>query len=355
MKDLKARIVAQARKLGFDPVGVTDCRPPVSYPRYQTWIARGYHGQMTWLATPRNLHRRADPHHILPECGSILVLGVPYHPPPQDPVPPTQGCIAAYAQHPDYHKALREPLRALTAFIQQIADLPQEPRPLYYTDTGAILERDLAQRAGLGWVGKNGMLINPARGSYFLLAEILLPLSLPPDPPFPADRCGSCTRCLDLCPTQAILPGERTIDARRCISYLTIELRQDIPTALRPGVGNWIFGCDLCQQVCPWNRFARPPETELLPPPRRGAASPDLIAEWQRYPDEAAFSRAFAGSAIRRSKLRGYRRNLLVALGNSGNPAARPLLAEAAQDEDPLIREHARWALQQLERGGESR
>ncbi len=355
MNTLKQQILTRAHELGFLLAGVTDCSPPESFSRYQDWVAQGYHGEMHYLATERNLQRRAEPRRILPDCQSILLLGLPYQPPPASPpADPLRGQVAAYACAPDYHKALRQPLRDLVAFIRQAANLAPEQRLLYYTDTGAILERDLAQRAGLGWIGKSGMLIHPRAGSYFLLAEIFLPLALPPDPPFPTDHCGTCTRCLDACPTQAILPGQRTIDARRCISYLTIELREAIPEALRPQVGNWVFGCDVCQQVCPWNRFARPPAAETPLPPRSDLAQPQLLDEWRTLPDEAAFARRFRDTPLWRSKRRGYLRNVLVALGNSGNQAARPLLAEAAADADPLLREHALWALAQLDGGKNS-
>ena len=215
----------------------------------------------------------------------------------------------------------------------------------WYTDSGPLLERDLAQRAGLGWIGKNTCLINPQQGSYFFLAELLLGVALQPDPPFTQDRCGACTRCIDACPTGCIRP-DRTLDARRCISYLTIELKGEIPEELRPRLGNWVFGCDVCQQVCPWNRFA-PEQGDPAFAPRPGIPAPELVAELALTAEE--FKRKFTGSPVLRAKRRGYLRNVAVALGNQGDPAALPALERAAaEDPEPLVREHAAWAVEVL-------
>jgi epoxyqueuosine reductase len=261
--------------------------------------------------------------------------------------------VAAYAWGGDYHEVLPERLQALVAFIETQVGGPVPNRR--YTDTGPILERDLAQRAGLGWIGKNTCLINPQQGSYFLLAEILLGLDLEPDPPMEADHCGTCTHCLEACPTACILP-DRTIDARRCISYLTIELKSAIPLELRPAVGDWVFGCDVCQQVCPWNiRFAVPEGDPALAP-RPDIPQPDLIRELSLSQED--FSRKFgkqsgAASPHKRAKRRGYLRNVAVALGNAKDQRAVPALAQALLDEpEPLVRRHAAWALGQI--GGEA-
>jgi epoxyqueuosine reductase len=213
----------------------------------------------------------------------------------------------------------------------------------WYTDTGPILERDLAQRAGLGWIGKNTCLIHPQHGSYFLLSEILLDLELEPDPPFVSDHCGTCTRCIEACPTDCILP-DRTIDATRCISYLTIELKDDIPLELRDKLGDWVFGCDICQQVCPWNRFAgeADPAFDSKTPPR------SLTEELTLTPQ--AFNQRFKRTPVKRAKRRGYLRNVAVALGNTGDMHALPVLQNVLNDEEPLIREHAQWAIQQIEK-----
>jgi epoxyqueuosine reductase len=257
-----------------------------------------------------------------------------------------QGNIACYAWGDDYHDVLPARLQALVAFIEGQVGHPVANR--WYTDTGPILERELAQRAGLGWIGKNTNLIDPQRGSYFFLAEILLDVELAPDAPFTEDRCGSCTRCIEACPTGCILP-DRTIDANRCISYLTIELKEAILSNLRPQLGRWIFGCDICQQVCPWNqRFAHPPEDDMFNP-RNEIIAPDLIAEMRLSPEE--FNRKFKGSPIKRAKRRGYLRNVAVALGNTGESSALPALVQALHDEEALIRSHAAWALGQI--GGE--
>jgi epoxyqueuosine reductase len=231
-------------------------------------------------------------------------------------------------------------LRALGEFIEQQVGRPIPFRA--YTDTGPILERDLAQRAGLGWIGKNTLLIHPRYGSYSFLAELLLGLALPPDEPFPADRCGRCTRCLQACPTQCILP-DRTLDARRCISYLTIERRGPLPTDVRAALGNWIFGCDVCQEVCPWNRRAEPPAADPRFHPRGHFPLADLSGELNF--DRAQAEERFRGSALRRTRLAGYRRNVSVALGNSGRAEAVPALGQALHDPLPLIRQHSAWAL----------
>jgi epoxyqueuosine reductase len=231
-------------------------------------------------------------------------------------------------------------MKALVQFIEKQVGGPIQNR--WYTDTGPILERDLAQRAGLGWIGKNTCLIHPSHGSYFLLSEILLDLELEPDAPFVADHCGTCRRCLDACPTQCILP-DRTLDATRCISYLTIELKADIPVELREKIGAWIFGCDICQMVCPWNRFAAAGDSYFAndKPPR------SLTEELALTPQ--AFNQRFQRSPVKRAKRRGYLRNVAVALGNVGDMHDLPVLRQKAlNDEEPLIREHAKWAVEQI-------
>jgi epoxyqueuosine reductase len=240
------------------------------------------------------------------------------------------------------------------AYIEQQVGQPVPNR--WYTDTGPILERDLAQRAGLGWIGKNTCLIHPRLGSYFLLAEVLLGLDLEPDPPFLPDLCGTCTRCLEACPTSCILP-DRTLDARRCISYLTIELKGPIPAELRPQMGEWVFGCDVCQEVCPWNQRFAVPEGEVerqaveVFTARPGVPHPSLAAELALAPEE--FNRKFKGSPVKRAKRRGYLRNAAVALGNAlagqPDPGATAALREALLgDPEPLVRAHAAWALGRL-------
>lgn len=300
---------------------------------------------MDYLANEHARMCRRDPRLILPECRSILMLGMYYHgPDPSMPAGETglHGQVAAYASGRDYHKIFPERLKELASFIQNLAGHAFQQR--WYTDTGPVMERDLAQRAGLGWIGKNTCLINPKSGSYFLLAEILLGIDLEPDQPFTADRCGTCTRCIEACPTCCILP-DRTVDARRCIAYLTIENKGEIPPDLRPKMGKWAFGCDICQMVCPWNRYkAKEYDPSLAAYP--GVMSPDLSAELMLTP--GGFNQKFKNSPVQRARRRGYLRNAAVALGNTRNPAGIPALEEALQDEEPLIRSHAEWALNQI-------
>lgn len=348
---LKEAIKSEARRLGFNLIGVTSPDAPPHQEVYEAWIRKGRHGEMAYLATSRALERRANPRLILPECRSILVLGIPYFPPGRhkegrvdlDYPRGLSGQVAAYAWGDDYHVVLPERLKTLVILIEARVGHPVANR--CYTDTGPILERDLAQRAGLGWIGKNTCLINPEWGSYFLLAEILLDIELEPDQPFLSDRCGSCTRCLEACPTQCILP-DRTLDARRCISYLTIELKGAVPRDLRPLVGAWVFGCDVCQQVCPWNLRFAPPEGDRAFTPRPGIPTPDLVKELSLTPQE--FNHKFKGSAVKRTKRRGYLRNIAVALGNRKGASAVAVLTRALQDEGPLVRAHAAWALGQI-------
>jgi len=340
LADLTARLKAEARRLGFHLVGVTDCTPPSTYAAYAAWLEAGRHATMAYMAQARNRERRADPRRILPECQSILVLGIRYF---QQRAAPSasglRGQVASYAWGADYHDVVVERLRALVAFLEKAVGAPVPNR--YYTDTGPVLEREYAVRAGLGWVGKNAMLINPHQGSYLILAEVLLGIPLETDPPFETDHCGSCTRCIDACPTQAILP-DRTVDANRCISYLTIENKGSIPKALRPQMGTWVFGCDVCQMVCPWNRRA-PLEGDPAFAPRPDVPRPLLTEELHLTPQ--TFNRKFKGNPLKRAKRRGYLRNVAVALGNLDDAAAVPALAKALRDAEPLVRAHAAWAL----------
>lgn len=298
---------------------------------------------MAYLAAEQARLRRADPRQILPECRSIILLGRRY-PPPETPAihAGLSGKTAAFALETDYHDAIGKQLEKLVAFIENRLGVSVPNRR--YVDTGPVLERDLAQRAGLGWIGKNTCLINPRFGSYFFIAEVFLGLDLAVDAPFAFDRCGSCTRCLDACPTACILP-DRTIDARRCISYLTIELKDAIPVDLRSQIGAWVFGCDICQQVCPWNRRAG---FDMAPSEGSGAAQfPNLIGELSLSAEE--FNRKFKGRPQKRARRRGYLRSVAVALGNSGERDAVPALAQAlCDDPEPLVRAHAAWALGNL-------
>ena len=250
--------------------------------------------------------------------------------------------MASYAWGRDYHRVLPKRLRRWVRYLEDLVGHSVPHR--IYTDAGPLLEPGLAEKAGLGWVGKHTCLIHPRGGSYFFLAEVLLALELPPDPPFPTDHCGTCTRCIEACPTQCILPEERLVDARRCISYLTIEHRGSIPEDLRPQMGTWVFGCDVCQMVCPWNQRFAEPQGDPDFAPRPGQTFINLIEAmgW----DEETFNRKFQGTPLRRAKRGGFLRNVAVALGNLGDPRAVPALTRALRhDPDPLVREHAAWAL----------
>ena len=366
--DLEQAIKDKARQLGFILAGVTTPEPPPHYSTFENWLAQNRHGAMTYLATEASHLRRADPRQILPECKSILVLATPYSPPSPARAPEKhrdwseqsgasrheveagrgmRGSIASYARGDDYHDILPARMKELVQFIEEQVGGPVKNR--WYTDTGPILERDLAQRAGIGWIGKNTCLIHPKHGSYFLLSEILLDLPLEPDPPSITDHCGTCTRCIDACPTQCIL-SDRTIDARRCVSYLTIELKDEIPTDLRDKMGNWIFGCDVCQIVCPWNRFASEGDPAFGNNPSTSLrALPSLTDELSISTHE--FNQRFKRSPVKRARRRGYLRNVAVALGNTGDMHALPVLQNALNDEEPMIREHAKWAIDKINQG----
>jgi epoxyqueuosine reductase len=346
--ELAQALKEKARQLGFTLAGITNPATPEHFGVFQRWLDANHHGEMAYLADKTAIERRADPQQILPECRSILVLGIPYSNPSLTTAvngPPPHGRVGAYAWGADYHIVLPERLQTLVAFLEEQVGHSIPNR--WYTDTGPILERDLATRAGLGWIGKNTCLINPESGSYFLLAEILLGIDLPLDSPFTSDHCGSCTRCIDACPTDCILP-DRTIDSRRCISYLTIENKTQIPEGLRAPIGEWVFGCDICQMVCPWNIRFSPETGDPAFAPRPGVANPSLAAELALTPKE--FNKKFKDSPVKRAKRRGYLRNVAVAAANSGQKIVLPMLRSTVGDHEPLVREHAAWAVKQLEK-----
>ena len=302
------------------------------------------HGEMAWLA--RNAAKRVDPQQVLTGARSVLVLAVSYGGDAKTVSncgEATAGEIARYARHEDYHDVLAGPLKKLAQFIDELGGAGT--RSLWYVDTGPILERDLAQRAGLGFVGKHTNLIGRRLGNWFFLAEILTTLELEPDAP-ERNRCGTCTRCITACPTEAIVAPFQ-LDARRCISYLTIELKGSIPVEFRPAIGKRIYGCDDCLAACPWNKFAI--EGRLMKQQARAdLAAPDLLQLLAL--DDAGFKERFAGTPMLRTKRRGILRNVCVALGNVGDAEALPALAKAGHDPEPLIAEHARWAIGQIEK-----
>jgi epoxyqueuosine reductase len=330
-------VKAQAYGLGFDLVGVARLGPADTAEKFDEWIARGYAGEMRYLA--QGAEKRRDTR--LPVAGptSAVVVGMSY-----GGAEPT-GPIARYARGDDYHDVMTAKLRELHDWI---ADrVGHKVRGKAYVDTGPILERDLARRAGLGWFGKNTNLVSPRLGSFFFIGALLVDLELEPDEPFEADRCGSCARCLDACPTDAFV-GPRQLDATRCISYLTIELKGPIPEDLRAAIGDRLYGCDVCQDVCPWNvRFSKELPEDSAYSPREALAGNDArtLAREILQMTQEEFSRAFKGSPMKRAKLRGLKRNAAVVLGNVGTAADAPVLATAMSDPDPLVAEHAAWAV----------
>jgi epoxyqueuosine reductase len=292
---LTESIRARALRMGFSLVGFADVRPSDHMDFYGRWLASGYHGEMAYLSRQDSVARRADPALTMSDAASVVLVAEEYFQadPPGVPKDPSRAVIARYARGADYHEVVKGKLEALLGWIDTRVDGGASGRA--YVDTGPILERELARRSGLGWFGKNTMLINPTRGSYFFVGLLLLDLELVPDEPFVEDRCGTCRACLDACPTGALLgrddDGAPVIDARRCISYLTIELRGPIPHDLRRPLGNRVFGCDICQEVCPWNSFARR-ATEEAYTARSDLDGPALIdlagrairpAAWRKY------------------------------------------------------------------------
>lgn len=337
---LEQRLEREAYALGFDLCGFARLGAAESAAEYDAWVANGHAGTMAYMA--RNAELRHDTRRPHPGAVSAIVVGMSYG----GRAP--GGPVARYARGDDYHEVMRDRLRQLHARLERFVGTPVDARP--YVDTAPILERDLARRAGLGWFGKNTNLINPEIGSYFFIGSLFVAMELAPSAPFEADRCGTCTRCLAACPTDAFV-APRVLDARRCISYLTIELRGDIPEALRPLVGEWLYGCDVCQEVCPWNvKFAQELPDESPYAAREmfsGRDAPTLARDLlQLTPDD--FARVFRGSAMKRAKLTGLQRNATVALGNIGSSEAADALERARASDDPLVRKHAAWALARI-------
>jgi epoxyqueuosine reductase len=331
---MKEKIRQRALELGFDDCRFTSAAAPASATQFQNWLAQKNHGEMNWIE--RNAEKRVEPQKVLAKAKSVIVLAASYEVEKQK-----SGNVARYARFDDYHGVLGEQLKRLTEFVDGLAD---ETRSLWYVDTGPLLERDLAQRAGIGFVGKHTNLISRKLGNWIFLSEIITTLELEPDAP-DKNHCGKCSRCISACPTNAITAPFQ-LDARKCISYLTIELKGSIPVEFRKAIGNRIYGCDDCLAVCPWNKFAR--EGKLMKShARAGLAAPDLIELLQL--DNAGFKSRFNGSPILRTKRRGLLRNVCVALGNVGDASALPALENASRDAEPLIAGHARWAISEIE------
>jgi epoxyqueuosine reductase len=369
---LKAEILAHALALGFDLAATMPVAPPRYGAEFTAWLAAGHHGEMAYLAERATL--RLAPARLLDGAHTMIVLAANYNPGPPPPgwEDPTRGRIARYAWAPDYHDVIKPRLYALDAFIRQRTG--RETLGKACVDTAPLLERDVAEQAGLGFIGRNTCLIAPGLGSWTFLAALLVPEDLERDilfaageqtgarwlrasppassfqlPTFPG--CGACTRCLIACPTGAFT-GPHSLDARRCISYLTIELRGSIPVELRPLMGNWVFGCDVCQAVCPYNRHAPQAQNLMYITELDRVAPPlaDLLAL-----DEAAFRARFRGTPLMRAKRRGLVRNACVAAGNSGDASLIPALTLLLADAEPLVREHASWALARLAGGSAAR
>lgn len=306
-RDLESLIKAQAYGLGFDLVGIARLGPAETVAAFEAWLSAGHDGEMAYLA--RGADKRRDTRRPVEGAKSAIVVGMNYG--GREP----SGPVARYARGDDYHDLMAGRLRELHRWIERELEHPIAGKP--YVDTGPVLERDLARRAGLGWFGKNTMLINPRIGSFFFLGELLVDLELVPDEPFAPDHCGTCRRCIDACPTGAFT-APRVMDATRCVSYLTIELKGAIDEALRPAIGDRLYGCDVCQEVCPWNeKFAQPlREAAFLPRPAiAGKDARTLAGELLEMSDEH-FRSAFKGSPMKRAKLAGLKRNAAVVLGN---------------------------------------
>ncbi len=391
MTSFETSIKEHARTLGFELVGIAPATSADSFDRMHEWLDRGYAGEMDYMH--RQAEARRHPDSILPEVRSVVMVGMNYNPTDRNqesgfrnqesgissqesevrsqhdsglrfapescreslsgtgakrkPIHPSlmTAQVARYARGDDYHLVLWKKLNDLLAWIQGEAP---GCRGRGVVDTAPLLERDFARRAGLGWFGKNTMLLNKHLGSYFFLGALLLDIELAPDRPHDASHCGTCTACLDACPTQAFVePG--VLDSRRCISYLTIELRGLIPENLREPMGDWLFGCDICQEVCPWNRKA-PPGMEPALQAREDLTAIDLVELLSL--SEEQFRHRFHGTALMRTKRQGLLRNAAIVLGNQGDPSSLPVLRQALTDLDPIVREAAQWAIDQIQESG---
>ena len=336
--ELKQRLLSFAREIGFDSCRIAACGSAPHVDEFRNWLDEGGHGEMSYME--RGEEKRCDPQKVLPGARSIVVLALNYFQgdPKAGDTPAATGKIARYARGDDYHDLVANKLDKIDEFLRAF-----DGQQKCYVDTGPVLERDHAAEAGIGWHGKSTMLIDERLGTWFFLAEVLTTLELPPDEPVP-DRCGTCERCIKACPTGAITAPHR-LDARRCISYLTIELKGSIPLDLRPLIADRIFGCDDCLDACPWNRFARVSREAAF------FARPSTVGiplrDYLGLSDED-FRSLFRNSPIKRIKRRGFLRNVCVALGNVGDPSDLAALERAATDAEPLIAEHAKWAIHQI-------
>jgi epoxyqueuosine reductase len=337
-----SEIKRKAESLGFDLAGIAPVEPFQELSFLEEWLARGYAGEMAWMV--RTGERRADVRNVMPEARSVIVTATLYNAdrPYTSELPPEVARLSRYAWGDDYHIVIKSRLDALLAWMHETSDVPFEGRA--YVDTGPVQERVYAQYAGLGWIGKNTCLINNEVGSWLFLGEIICTLPLEPDAQG-LEQCGSCTRCLEACPTGALVDSG-VLDSNRCLSYLTIELRSSIPETHRTSMGSHVYGCDICQEVCPYNQPA-PTSADAPWQPRMGLDLPRLVELWRR-PDREL--RALVkGSAMTRAKLAGLRRNIAVAIGNSSDDDAIAALQEPDDErpsaQDPMVREHIDWAI----------
>ena len=341
---IAASLAQKARALGFDLCRVAAAEPPPELQgRLSAWLAAGAHGDMAWMADTAD--RRADPRALMPEAKSLVMVGLNYGP-SEDPLAatrrPDRGAISVYARNRDYHDLLKGRLKELAAHLTAAAR-PEKARVKVFVDTAPLMEKPFAGRAGIGWQGKHTNLVSRDFGSWLFLGAILTDLELAPDAPEP-DRCGTCRACLDACPTRAF-PAPYRLDARRCISYLTIELKGPIPADLRTAIGNRIYGCDDCLAVCPWNKFAEAGRDAKLAA-REDLVSPPL-ADLARL-DDKGFRARFAGSPIKRIGRERFVRNVLIAIGNSGEPGLDQTARARLDDQSPLVRGAAVWAIARL-------
>ncbi len=340
MSSLETRIKEQANALGFELAGIAPAVESDGFAHLADWLNQGFAGEMEYMS--RHADARRHPESMLPNVKSVVMVGINYKTAddPRESLRSSRGLgrVSIYAGGGDYHDVLRVKLKALLAWVQEQAP---GTRGRAVIDTAPLLERDFARRAGLGWFGKNTMLIDKKLGSYFFIGALLLDLELTPNAPFETSHCGTCTRCLDACPTDAFA-GPYQLDARRCISYLTIELRGSIPEELRAGMDDWIFGCDVCQEVCPWNRKSPAGNEPMLQPTVTGTR---VDLEELLSLNEDAFRKRFRHTPLWRSGRDGLLRNAAIALGNLGDARALPALERAAEDGSPLVREAAQWAI----------
>jgi epoxyqueuosine reductase len=344
-----ANIKQKATELGFNLIGLTSAEPSAMLSAYQRWIAQGMHGDMGYMARPDRVIRREDLQQIVPNAQSIIMVGLDYRTldiPDEILNDPTRGRIANYAWGLDYHDIMQPRLEQFAQWLQAEAQGKIDQK--VFVDTGAVLERSHAQQAGMGFIGKNTMLIHPRRGSYFFLGEIITSLELDSyDEPHRETMCGTCTRCLNACPTNAF-PKPHVLDARLCISYHTIENKGWIDQSLRSKFGNWIYGCDICQEVCPFQRFSLPTHEKAFFPIDVNRAAPLLIDLLTL--DDATFKARYHGSPIYRIRRQLLVRNACIAAGNSRDSQFIPYLIQLLYDAEPLIRGHAAWGLWRIKR-----